>query len=253
MDIKEKVAVITGGASGLGAGCARLFVEHGAKVAILDRARDKGDTLAGDLGAAAIFCPADVSDEQDVQAAINATMDAFGAVHVAVSCAGMAIPAPVLGKDGPVPMRDFKLVLNVNLVGTMNVVRLAAERMIKNRPNDDGEKGVIINTASAAAFDGTMGLVSYAAAKAGIVAMTLPLAREFADYGLRVVTISPGNFDTPLYHRAPKQHRESWQPALLPKRLGLPEEFARLALHVVENPMLNAETIRLDAGARGGN
>jgi NAD(P)-dependent dehydrogenase (short-subunit alcohol dehydrogenase family) len=252
MELQGKVVVITGGASGLGESCARLFTDNGAKVAILDLSRDKGEKLAHELGG--IFCHTNVCDEKGMQAAICETVNTFGAIHVAVSCAGMGILSPILSKDGPLSIKDFKLVVDVNLIGTVNLVRLAAEQMIKNDPNPDGERGVVINTASTAAFEGTIGMAAYTASKAAVVAMTLPIAREFAGYGIRVVTIAPGTFDTPLFYMAPDAVRKSWQEqTLFPQRLGKPNEFARMALHIVENTMLNAETIRLDAGARSAN
>ena len=251
MKIENRVAVITGGASGLGEACARLFAQAGARVALLDMARDKGEALAGELGEAALFCPADVSDEESTIAAMNRVTQTFGAVHLAVNCAGIGAPAKVLGKDGPMSMAVFRKVVEVNLVGTMNVIRLAAEQMVKNPPDDEGERGVVINTASSAAFEGQIGQASYSASKAGIVGMTLPIAREFAEYGIRVNTIAPGLFDTPLLAQLPDQVKQALgQMVPFPQRLGRPLEFALLARHIVENPMINGETIRLDGALR---
>ncbi len=251
MEIRNCVAVITGGASGLGEACARLFVENGARVALLDLARDKGQTLAAELGDAAIFCRCDVADDESTAAAIDRAMGIFGAIHVAVNCAGIGAPAKVLGKNGPMSMDVFKKVVHVNLFGTMNAIRLAAQQMLKNTGADNGEKGVVISTASSAAFEGQIGQASYSASKAGIVGMTLPIAREFAEYGIRVNTIAPGLFDTPLLAQLPEPVKDALGKMVpFPKRLGIPIEFAMLAKHIVENPMINGETIRLDGAMR---
>ena len=251
MEIRNCVAVITGGASGLGEACARLFVENGARVALLDLARDKGQALAAELGDAAIFCRCDVADDESTAAAIDRTMGIFGAIHVAVNCAGIGAPAKVLGKNGPMSMDVFKKVVHVNLFGTMNAIRLAAQQMLKNTGADNGEKGVVISTASSAAFEGQIGQASYSASKAGIVGMTLPIAREFAEYGIRVNTIAPGLFDTPLLAQLPEPVKDALGKMVpFPKRLGIPIEFAMLAKHIVENPMINGETIRLDGAMR---
>ncbi len=251
MDIKNKVAVVTGGASGLGEACARSLVEAGAKVALLDLNEGKGRELAAELGPAAIFCSTDVADEASVQAAIDATVKAFGSIHVALNCAGIGIAVKVLGKEGPASIGQFNKVIQVNLIGTMNVIRLAAAKMVGNEPNADGEKGVVINTASVAAFDGQIGQAAYSASKGGIVSMTLPIAREFAEYGIRVVTIAPGLFDTPLLATLPEKTRIALgQMVPFPKRLGQPAEFAALVRHVLENVMLNGEVVRLDGSIR---
>jgi len=251
MEIKGNVALITGGASGLGEACARLFVKEGGKAALLDLTVDKGEALAAELGGAAIFCRCDVTDEASVKAAIDKTMEAFGAIHFDINCAGIGHPAKVLSKDGPMPLNVFNKVIQVNLIGTINVIRLAAEQMVKNPPNDDGEKGVVINTASAAAFEGQIGQASYSASKGAIVSMTLPIAREFADYGIRVLTIAPGLFDTPMLAQLPENVRIALGRMVpFPKRLGWPSEFALLCKSIVENAMLNGETIRLDGAIR---
>lgn len=253
MEIKDRVAVITGGASGLGEGTARYLLEKGARVSILDFAEERGRQLASELGAKVIFYKTDVTDEKTVQAAVDQTMAAFGAIHFAVNCAGVATPGKVLGKDGPLSIAQFNQVIQINLIGTMNVIRLAAEQMVKNTPNDDGEKGVVINTASIAAFEGQFGQAAYAASKAGVAGMTLPIAREFAGYGIRIMTIAPGIFGTPMLGGMSEKVKESLiATALFPKRLGQPVEFARLAAHIIENPMLNGEVIRLDGGLRMG-
>jgi NAD(P)-dependent dehydrogenase (short-subunit alcohol dehydrogenase family) len=251
MEIKDSVAVVTGGASGLGEATVRNFVEGGGKVSILDLQQEKGQSLSAELGDDAIFCMANVTDEQDVQNAIDKTVEAFGCVHIAVNCAGVGAPAKVLGKEGPMSIDEFNRVVQVNLIGTMNVIRLAAEKMVANAPNQDGEKGVVINTASAAAFDGQIGQPAYSASKAGVVGMTLPIAREFAEYGLRIVTIAPGLFETPMLMALSEKVRISLGKMVpFPNRLGKPVEFAMLARHIVENPMLNGETIRLDGALR---
>jgi len=251
MNIKDAVIVITGGASGLGEACARNFLSLGAKIAILDFAEDRGNEIASELGENVLFCRTDVTRESDVQAAIDRTMDRFGAVHVAVNCAGVAPPAKVLGKDGPMPIDHFEKVVQINLIGTMNVIRLAAQRMVENAPGDDGEKGVVINTASAAAFDGQIGQAAYSASKAAVVGMTLPIAREFAEYGIRVMTIAPGIFATPMLMGLPENVREALGKMVpFPKRMGDPPEFAALAQHIVENRVLNGEVIRLDGAIR---
>jgi 3-hydroxyacyl-CoA dehydrogenase/3-hydroxy-2-methylbutyryl-CoA dehydrogenase len=253
MEIKDRVALVTGGASGLGEATIRYFLERGAKASILDFAEERGQKVASELGSRVIFCKTDVTDEKSVQAAIDKTMAAFGAIHFAVNCAGVGTAGKVLGKDGPMPIAHFNQVVQINLIGTMNVVRLAAAQMIKNAPNNDGEKGVVINTASIAAFEGQFGQAAYAASKAGVAGMTLPIAREFAGYGIRIMTIAPGIFWTPMVGGMPEKVKESLiNMALFPKRLGQPVEFAMLATHIIENPMLNGEVIRLDGGLRMG-
>jgi len=252
MNIQNCVAVITGGASGLGAAVVRDMVANGGRAAIFDFDAENGEKLAAELGDAVIFCKTDVADETSVKTAVDQTMSAFGAIHFAVNCAGVASPKKVIDKKGnPIPIDFFNRVLQINLVGTMNVIRLAAVEMCKNTPNDDGEKGVVINVASVAAFEGQVGQAAYSASKAGIVGMALPIAREFADYGIRVNTIAPGIFMTPMMAGLPENTQQSLAQMMpFPKRLGKPEEFAQLVRHIVENSMINAETIRLDAGLR---
>ena len=251
MEIKDSVAVVTGGASGLGEACVRALLGEGGKVSILDFAEERGQKVAYELGDAALFCLTDITKEEDVQAAIDKTVEAFGAVHIAVNCAGVGIPAKVLGKKGPMPMDHFNKVVEINLIGTMNVVRLAAEKMVKNQGNDDGEKGVVINVASVAAFDGQIGQAAYSASKAGVVGMTLPIAREFAEYCLRIMTIAPGIFLTPMLQGLDEKVQVALGKMVpFPKRLGEPSEFAALVQHIVENPMLNGEVIRLDGALR---
>ena len=251
MEIKNAVAVVTGGASGLGEACVRNFISKGGKVSILDFDEKKGRKVASEFGDAALFCLTDISKEEDVQAALDKTVEAFGAIHIAVNCAGVGIPAKVLGKEGPMPMSHFEKVVQINLIGTMNVVRLAAEQMVKNPGGDDGEKGVVINVASVAAFDGQIGQAAYSASKAGVAGMTLPIAREFAEYGIRVMTIAPGIFRTPMIESLPENVQESLGKMVpFPKRLGEPSEFAGLVRHIVENSMLNGEVIRFDGALR---
>jgi NAD(P)-dependent dehydrogenase (short-subunit alcohol dehydrogenase family) len=251
MEIKDCVAVVSGGASGLGEATVRDLVEQGARVAILDINEDRGGKITSELGDRVIFCKTDVTDGASVQSAIGKTMNAFGAVHIAVNCAGGGPPEKVLSKKGLIPIENFNRVIQLNLIGTMNLIRLAAEQMVKNDPKEDGEKGVIINTASIAAFDGQIGQAAYSASKAGVVGMTLPIAREFADYGIRVLTIAPGLFLTPLVETLPQNVQDSLVSQFpFPKRFGKPSEFALLVRQIVVNPMLNGETIRLDAALR---
>lgn len=251
MQIEGCVAVVSGGGSGLGEASVRYLVENGSKVSILDLGEKSGEKIASELGDSVIFCRTDVTDEESVQAAINKTVDTFGAVHAAINCAGVATPAKILDKEGPMPINQFNQVVQINLIGTMNVIRLAGEQMVKNSPNSDGERGVVVNTASVAAWEGQFDQAAYAASKAGVVGVTLPVAREFADYGIRVVTIAPGLFETPMLAGLSDKVKESlYKMTLFPKRLGRPIEFAKLVSHIIENPMLNGEVIRLDGGMR---
>jgi NAD(P)-dependent dehydrogenase (short-subunit alcohol dehydrogenase family) len=251
MDLDNKVALVTGGASGLGEACVRHFVEEGARAGILDVDEDKGRRLATELGSRVVFCKTDVTSEASVQAAVDEMLAEFGGIHVVVNCAGIGTPAKVLGKNGPMALEHFNRVLQINLTGTLNVIRLAAAKMVENSPNEDGEKGVVVNTASAAAYDGQIGQAAYSASKAGVVGMTLPIAREFADYGIRVMTVAPGLFQTPMLESLPEKVQAALgQMVPFPKRLEKPAEFARLACDIVKNPMLNGETIRLDGAIR---
>ncbi len=252
MDIQNSVAVVSGGASGLGEAVVRDMTANGGKAAIFDFDADNGGKLAAELGDSAIFCKTDVSDEVSVKAAIDQTMTAFGAIHFAVNCAGVASPKKVIDKKGnPMPADFFNRVLQINLMGTMNVIRLAAVEMCKNAPNNDGEKGNIVNVASVAAFEGQVGQAAYSASKAAIVGMALPIAREFSDYGIRVNTIAPGIFMTPMMAGLPENVQASLTKMMpFPKRLGKPKEFAQLVRSIIENPMINAEVIRLDAALR---
>lgn len=252
MEIRDCVAVVSGGASGLGEATVRDLCEQGAGIAILDINEERGEKIASESGDSVIFFKTDITDGASVQAAIDKSMDTFGAIHVAVNCAGGGPPEKVLSKKkGLMPIENFNRIIQLNLIGTMNVIRLAAEQMVKNEPNEDGEKGVVINTASIAAFEGQMGQAAYSASKAGVVGMTLPIAREFADYGIRVLTIAPGLFLTPLTETLPQKIQDSLISQFpFPKRFGKPSEFALLVRQIVENPMLNGETIRLDGALR---
>ncbi|MDQ7783617.1 MAG: SDR family NAD(P)-dependent oxidoreductase [Desulfomonilaceae bacterium] len=253
MKMEESVVLVTGGASGLGEACIRHAVALGGKAVILDFAEENGRRLATELGRGVLFCKTDVTDEASVQSAIDETIETFGAVHVAVNCAGVGTPGKILGKKGPLPMQSFRQVVNINLMGTVNVIRLAAEKMVLNAGNEDGEKGVIVNTASVAAFEGQIGQAAYAASKAAVVGMTLPVAREFADYGLRIVTIAPGLFETPMAQGLPDSVKESLVRMIpFPRRFGKPAEFASLVQEIIENPCLNGTTIRLDSAIRMG-
>ncbi len=250
MKIQDSVFIITGGASGLGGATAQHLAGHGGKVVIADLNEAGGKALATELGEAR-FSRCDVTSEADAKAAVALAMSAFGRVDGLVNCAGVGVPAKVLGKDGPLSLEAFNKVIQINLVGTFNMLRLAAAEMAKNQPNEEGERGVIVNTASVAAFDGQIGQPAYAASKAGVVGMTLPIAREFARSGIRVVTIAPGLFETPMMAGLPKEAQESLGKSVpFPSRLGRPSEFALLTQQIVENPMLNGETIRLDGALR---
>ena len=251
MEAQRVIALVTGAASGLGRATATLLVARGAKVALLDRGGSAGSELARTLGDSALFVPADVTRADQVTAALEDLEARFGVLNVLVNCAGIGVSTRALGPTGPAKLEDFNRVLQVNLVGAFNCIRLAAERMARSTPNAEGERGVIINTASVAAFDGQRGQAAYAASKAGLVGMTLPLARDLGEYGIRVNTLAPGPFETPMLGVLPEALRHSLvENAPFPRRPGRPEEFAALVLHVIENPMLNAETIRLDGGLR---
>lgn len=253
MDIQNRVALVTGGASGLGAACVRLLTQSGAKAVIADLNAETGNALASELGSATAFVQTNVTDEASVQAAVDAALKNFVGLHILINCAGIGIAERVLGKNGPSSLESFTRVIQVNLIGTYNAIRLAAAAMSQNTPNEDGERGVVINTASVAAFDGQIGQAAYSASKGGIVGMTLPIAREFARFGIRVMTIAPGIFDTPLLGALPEPARISLgQQVPFPPRLGRPSEYALLAKQIIENPMLNGEVIRLDGALRMG-
>lgn len=250
MNILGKTFLISGGSSGLGAACVREFAGAGANVVIVDIGED-GSALARELGAPVRFVKTDVTNPAQVQAMIDVALDAFGSVHAAINCAGIATAQRTIGRDGPQPLADFTKVITVNLIGTFNVIRLAAAAMLKRDVKPDEDRGVIICTASVAAYDGQIGQAAYAASKGGIVALTLPIAREFAQHQIRVMSIAPGIFDTPMLAGLPEAARESLgKQTPFPARLGDPREYAQLARAIVENQMLNGEVIRLDGAIR---
>ncbi|MFO0696712.1 MAG: 3-hydroxyacyl-CoA dehydrogenase [Polyangiales bacterium] len=252
MKLENSVALVTGGASGLGRATAERFLAGGAKVVILDREQSNGAEVAKLLGERCAFAPADVTSAELVQKAVSLAVERFGALHVAVNCAGTGIGEKTFSpKTGPANLDNFKRIIEINLVGTFNVIRLSAEAMAKNTPNEAGERGVLINTASVAAFDGQIGQAAYSASKGGVVGMTLPIARDLAPVGIRICTIAPGLFDTPLLGSLPENIRQALGAQVpFPSRLGRPTEYAQLAQQIVENEMLNGETIRLDGAIR---
>jgi NAD(P)-dependent dehydrogenase (short-subunit alcohol dehydrogenase family) len=251
MKLQDVKAVVTGGASGLGLATVQKILAGGGKAAILDRPNSEGAARAKELGRSALFTPADVTKEDVVNAALDQAVAAFGGVNACINCAGIGSAMKIAGKAGPMPLDMFRLTIEVNLVGTFNVSRLAATRMLKNEPNADGERGVIVNTASVAAFDGQIGQVAYTASKAGVVGMTLVIARDLARDGIRCNTIAPGTFDTPMLALLPEEQRKALGANIpFPSRLGNPDEFGELACHILSNPYLNGETIRLDGAIR---
>jgi NAD(P)-dependent dehydrogenase (short-subunit alcohol dehydrogenase family) len=251
MDMKGSTFIITGGASGLGAGTARRVVEGGGNAVIADLKEAEGQALASELGKSARFVKTDVADEASAQAAVAAALSSFGGLQGLVSCAGIVHGEKVLGKEGPHVLAGFARTISINLVGMFNVIRLAADAMSKGVPNAEGERGVIVNTASVAAFDGQIGQAAYAASKGGIVGMTLPIARELARFGIRVMTIAPGIFHTPMMASLSPDVQEALGKMVpFPPRLGKAEEFASLVGEIIRNPMLNGEVIRLDGAIR---
>jgi NAD(P)-dependent dehydrogenase (short-subunit alcohol dehydrogenase family) len=251
MQISGSVFLVTGGASGLGGATARMLAGAGGKVLIADLKEKEGHALAAELGANAKFARTDVIDEASTRNAVDAAVSGFGAVHGLVNCAGVVYGEKTLGKEGPHALASFARVININLIGSFNAVRLAAVAMAKNTPNSEGERGVIVNTASVAAFDGQMGQAAYAASKAAVAGMTLPLARDLSRNGIRVMTIAPGIFQTPMAEQIPPDIAEALAKSVpFPPRLGRPAEYAALVRAIVENPMLNGEVIRLDGAIR---
>lgn len=251
MDIQNITAIVTGGASGLGRATATRIVRGGGRVAIIDLPSADGAGVVAELGEGAIFTPADVTDEDAVNAALDQALGAFGPIRAAINCAGIAIGMRTVSKRGPHSLGHFQKVLTVNAIGTFNVARLAAARMVENTPNDGGERGVIINTASVAAFEGQVGQVAYSASKGAVVGMMLPMARDLAPKGIRVCTIAPGIFKTPMMAGLPEDVQASLAANVpFPSRLGEPSEYAALAQAIIENPMLNGEVIRLDGALR---
>jgi NAD(P)-dependent dehydrogenase (short-subunit alcohol dehydrogenase family) len=252
MNVRGISAFVTGGASGLGAATVRMLVERGANVAIYDLPTSKGSELEKEIGPAARFVAGDVTDEAQTEAALDEAIDTFGPLRAVVNCAGIGSASRTVGKDGaPFPLAVFRRSIEVNLIGTFNVIRLGAARMSANEPNQGGERGAIVNTASIAAFDGQIGQAAYSASKGGIVGLTLPVARDLARHGIRVCTIAPGLFRTPLLMGLPEPALEALGKTIpFPPRLGDPAEYAALALQILENPMLNGEVIRLDGALR---
>ena len=249
MQIKNQIAMITGAGSGMGAATARYFAKAGIQVALLDRNIDAAKKVAEEFKGIAIAC--DVTDSANVESALTLITEKFGVPRICINCAGIAPAARMVGKQGPLPLEDFKRAIEINLVGTFNVMRLAAAAMTKLSALETGERGVIINTASVAAYEGQIGQVTYSASKGGVVAMTLPAARELAQFGIRVMTIAPGLMHTPMLAGLPAAVQEQLPEHIpFPHRLGEAEEYAALALHIVENTYLNGEVIRLDAALR---
>ena len=249
MDPKGQVALITGGASGLGAATAQVLAEAGAKVALLDINEKAAGELAAKLGGVAAAC--DVTDEASAVAAIAKVKEKLGAPRILVSCAGVGPAKRILGRGGPMPLADYRKVIEINLIGTFNMMRLAAAEMAKLDPLPGGDRGVVVNTASVAAFDGQIGQAAYSSSKGGVAALTLPAAREFSQFGIRVMTIAPGIFATPMLMALPQEAQDSLGKQVpFPPRLGHPSEYAQLVRQVAENPMLNGETIRLDGAIR---
>lgn len=251
MQLKGSTFVVTGGASGLGEATVRTLVEGGANVVVADLQVEKGQAMAASLGKQARFAKTDVTSEADGAAVVDLAVKEFGGLQGLVSCAGIAVAEKTVGKNGPHALANFTRCITVNLIGTFNMIRLAAVVMTKGQPNASGERGVIINTASVAAYDGQIGQAAYSASKGGIVGMTLPIARDLSRDGIRVCTIAPGIFETPMLHELPKEVQDALGKMVpFPSRLGRPAEYAALAKHIIENEMLNGETIRLDGAIR---
>jgi len=249
MQLKDQAAIVTGGASGLGAATARRLASLGAKVAVCDLNTKLAETVAAEINGVAVTC--NVADAASAEAAVAAAEKAHGPARVLVNCAGIGVAKRVIGKEGPMPFADFNRVIQVNLNGTFNMIRLATTAMSKLEPLSTGERGVVINTASVAAYDGQIGQAAYSASKGGIVGMTLPIARELAQFGIRVLTIAPGLFLTPLLANLPQEAQDSLAAAIpFPRRLGQADEFASLAAHMIDNPYLNGEVVRLDGALR---
>ncbi|MCK5276789.1 MAG: SDR family NAD(P)-dependent oxidoreductase [Alphaproteobacteria bacterium] len=249
MDIKDIAAIVTGGASGLGAATARALAAAGAKVTVLDRDGDGAAAVANGIGGLGLKC--DVADGEAVEATLDEARAEHGPCGILVNCAGIAPARRIVGRDGPMKLEDFEAVIRVNLIGSFNLMRLAAAEMAGRAPNEDGERGVIVNTASIAAYEGQIGQAAYAASKGGIAALTLPAAREFASIGVRVLAIAPGLFGTPLLLNMPQEVQDNLTATLpFPKRFGKPEEFAALVLHMAGNPVMNGEVVRLDNALR---
>lgn len=251
MDMKSTVAIVTGGASGLGEATVKNIIQKGGKAAVFDVNEEKGTNLAKELGDQTMFVHADVTNEESIVSAFSKVVNKFGKVTALINCAGIGNGEKTYSKHGPHRLETFKKVIEVNLIGTFNAIRIGAEKMANNEPNEHEERGVIINTASVAAFDGQIGQAAYSASKGGVVGMTLPIARDLASLGIRVVTIAPGLFHTPLFQKLPERIIQSLESQVpFPKRLGNPKEYAMLVQQIIENPYLNGETIRLDGAIR---
>lgn len=251
MKMEECRAIVTGGASGLGEATVRNIVQKGGKTVIFDLSEESGQRLQKELGESVLFLKADVTKEVNIQESVRKASEFMGGINSLINCAGIAIAEKVIGRKGVHDLALFSRVINVNLIGSFNVLRIVAENMISNEPNDQDERGVIINTASVAAFEGQIGQAAYSASKGGIVGMTLPIARELARYGIRVMAIAPGLFHTPMFNTLPQEAKESLGKMVpFPSRLGYPSEYAQLVQSIIENPMLNGETIRLDGAIR---
>ena len=251
MNLNGIGAFVAGGASGLGEATARELVARGARVAIADVNEDRANALADELGDAAVALRADVTSEADVEAAVAGAVEQLEEIRFTVNCAGVGWAERTVGRNGPHQLQPFETVLRINLIGSFNVLRFGAAAMAQNEPNDEGERGAVVMTASIAAFDGQIGQIAYAASKGGVVGLTLPAARDLSRQGIRVCTIAPGTFDTPLLAALPQESRDALGAQIpFPSRLGKPEEYAALACHIAENPMLNGETIRLDGALR---
>lgn len=251
MDFKNCVVAVTGGASGLGEATVKNIVAHGGKALMMDVNDEKGTQLAEALGDQVLYVNTNVVEEADVRSALDQAVEKFGKITAVVNCAGIGGSQKTYGKNGPFDLALFTKIIQVNLIGTFNVIRLAAEKITENEPNEQGERGVIVNTASAAAFEGQMGQAAYSASKGGVVGMTLPIARDLSSLGIRVVTIAPGLFETPMLGRAPEHVKQALSAMVpFPQRLGQPNEFAHLVQSIIENPMLNGEVIRLDGALR---
>ena len=249
MNLKDQAAIVTGGASGLGAATARRLAKEGAKVAVCDLNTKLAETVAGEIGGVAITC--DVADSASAEAAIAAAAKAHGPARVLINCAGIGVAKRVVGREGPMALADFERVIKVNLIGSFNMLRLATAEMSKLEPLANGERGVVVSTASVAAFDGQIGQSAYSASKGGIVSMTLPIARELAQFGIRVLAIAPGLFLTPLLAMLPQAAQDSLAASIpFPRRLGDPTEFASLVMQMIDNPYLNGEVVRLDGSLR---
>ncbi len=253
MELKNCTAVITGGASGLGEATARAIVKAGGKVALLDLDEERGPKLAEELGKTALFFPADVTQEKGMDRVVEKIKESFGTFQAVVNCAGIGGSVKIVGKEGVMPLERFNRTIQINLIGTFNVIRATASTLMANTPNEEGERGVVINTASIAAFDGQVGQAAYSSSKGGVVSLSLTLAREFANNGIRIMAILPGIMDTPMLMKLDEVQRGRLaQQIPFPARLGKPAEFASLACHIIQNPYLNGEFIRLDGGLRMG-